>query len=404
MTEQPTGNHTLRALAVDDDSFMLDLFTSILDQLDIRDTASCSNAIDALTLIDQDHKGFDLVLCDLNMPHMDGLEFLRHLAQRNFDGALVLISGEDKRILDTAGKLAKAHDLNILGTVEKPVSSDQLGGLIRQIHSNAPRRQQGSLPGVDADDISQAFARDEFVVHYQPKIAVADQKVTGVEALVRWQHPERGLIPPGLFIPQVEAQGRIHDLTEVVLGKALSQSAHWRAMGTRLDLAVNISVDSLNHLDFPEFIQQQTDRHGINPATLTLEVTESKLMANMAAALEILARLSMKKVKLSVDDFGTGYSSLEQLQRAPFSEMKIDRAFVNGACRNDASRAILESSVELARKLDMAVVVEGVEDIDDWRLIKQLGCPTAQGFFMARPMPADAFNDWLNGWRGIEGL
>lgn len=166
-----------------------------------------------------------------------------------------------------------------------------------------------------------------------------------------------------------------------------------------LKVAINVSVDNLNTLDFPEQITSAAAAAGVAPQSILLEVTESQLMKDLRAPLEILTRLRLRRFRLSIDDFGTGHSSLAQLRDVPFDELKIDQSFVHGAHHNETLRAIFYASVGLAKELGMEVVAEGVEDVDDWTFVQRTGCDLAQGYFIARPMPAESILEWMIGWR-----
>ncbi|MBF0248272.1 MAG: EAL domain-containing protein, partial [Alphaproteobacteria bacterium] len=262
----------------------------------------------------------------------------------------------------------------------------------------AGKRAYGPVDALDVEELRAGIDGDELEVFYQPKVAVTDKRVVGVESLVRWRHKERGLVPPVAFIPVAEEHGLIDALTDAVYAKAAAQGGKWLAQGREIKVAVNISVDSLTRLDLPEFIVATGRENGLDPAHIVLEITGSRLMEDIKSPLEILTRLRLKGVSLSIDDFGTGHSSMEQLKRIPFTELKIDRAFVYGACRDTSARAILTSSVTLAKALGMTTVAEGVEDQDDWDLVAELGVDVVQGYFIAKPMPADEFDAWLAAW------
>jgi EAL domain-containing protein (putative c-di-GMP-specific phosphodiesterase class I) len=244
-------------------------------------------------------------------------------------------------------------------------------------------------------ELLQAIEGGEIDTYFQPKVDVKTQQVVGVEALARWNHPIEGVVNPFEFIPLMEEHDLIFQLTQSVCSKALQHAARWKAQGFNLDIAINISVDALKDVDWPDAVADQIEAAGLQPSTITFEITESQLIEQIVVALDILSRLSLKRFKLSIDDFGTGYSSMEQLQRIPFSELKIDRAFVRGASEDASARAILESSVLLARKLDMKVVAEGVETDEDWNLVAEVGCDLLQGYYIARPLPADRLCEWL---------
>ena len=330
------------------------------------------------------------------MPGMDGVEFIRYLARRRYRGSLILTSGEDLRILKTVEKLAIEHELRVLGVFEKPATSARLSELldgVDQIDEEGTLRMGEPFT---LSDLRDAIRGGHLDTWFQPKIDVASYEVVGVEALVRWQHPHKGMIRPSAFVSMAEEQGLIGDLTDLVCNKALQYGSRLRRHGHALGIAINISVDSLTDLAWPDRISDQLRRWELVPGDVSFEVTESRLMDRLSVALDILSRLSLKHFNLSIDDFGTGYSSLEQLQRIPFTELKIDRAFVHGAARDTLARAILESNVLLAKKLEMTVVAEGVENREDWDLVADVGCDQVQGFLISRPLPFDRLLRWLD--------
>jgi EAL domain-containing protein (putative c-di-GMP-specific phosphodiesterase class I)/CheY-like chemotaxis protein len=387
----------MKTLLVDDEPFALKLLARQLDNLGVTEVDCRDSALDALALLETG-AAVDLVFCDLQMPEMDGVEFLRHLARIGYAGAVVLVSGEDERILKTAEKLAVARQLNVLGALHKPVSPHQLQHVLEQYSPRGAGAARENRKTYAPEELRDAIAGGQLVNYYQPKIMVANGAIAGMEALVRWQHPRDGLVMPDQFIGTAEEHGLIDGLTRVVLTKALHDTRSWHLAGLNLHVSVNVSMDNLAALDFPEFIAEEARAAEVPLTSLVLEVTESRLMRNLLAQLDILTRLRLKRIGLSIDDFGTGYSSLAQLRDIPFDELKVDRSFVHGACRDASLRAIFDASLGMGHQLGMSIVAEGVEDLDDWNFLRQAGCDMAQGYLIARPMPALELADWMADW------
>ena len=392
-----------RILLLDDDPFMLKLLEMMLDRLGFTQISARTSGSAALEWIDSPAGAPALILFDLNMPGMDGVEFLRHLVERRYAGSLVLVSGENERMLQTAETLVRAHRIDILGRLNKPVTREALAALMSTWTQTGIDRHVKAKRAYGADEVRAAIAGGEFVNHYQPKVAVSSGRVKGVEALVRWRHPVNGMVFPDQFIGVAEEHGLIGDLTAVVLREALADTRRWRDRGLGLRVSVNVSMDDLAALDFPQLVAELADAAGVPPEDVVLEVTESRLVKDLRGPLEVLTRLRLKRFSLSIDDFGTGHSSLAQLRNFPFDELKVDRSFVHGAHVNDTLRAIYDASLGLARQLGMDVVAEGVEDQDDWDLLRRTGCGLAQGYFIAKPMPADEVPRWIPVWEARFG-
>jgi len=315
---------------------------------------------------------------------------------------VILVSGENTRILESVEKLIEAHRLIALGHLQKPVKPDELASLIRQLKPNigqgSPKRVTQHTYNVE--QLRTALAERELVNYYQPKVALATGEVVGMESLVRWQHPEDGLIFPDEFLGLAAEHGLLTELTGVVLISAMKQAKAWRQAGHDLPVAVNISMDDLTALDFPDSAATLAASVGVEPSLLTLEVTEGQVMRQLSTVLDVLSRLSLKRFRLAIDDFGTGHSSLAQLRDLPFDELKVDRGFVHGGSSNGTRRAICSASLRMAHQLQMQVVGEGIENQDDWDFLSQLGCDVGQGYFIARPMPAANVVDWVGAWAG----
>lgn len=386
-------------MLVDDDPFQLQILERQLLTLGVDSVLACTSGAAALHRLRGRDTSAMLLLLDLNMPDMDGVEFMRHLAEQQYQGALALVSGADHRVLETAAKLASAYQLHVLSHLHKPVSSSVLSDLVARWRGFVPEQVHHVARRRSPDEIDRALRGNQLVLHYQPKVSLVDGKLVGVEALVRWRHPADGLLYPDSFISVAESSGQIDALTRNVLSQALGQARRWRDGGMGLRVAVNVSMDNLARLDFPEFVLREAAHHGLPPTDLMLEVTESRLMRDILAPMDILTRLRLKQIGLSIDDFGTGHSSLAQLRDIPFDELKIDRGFVHGNREHATQRAIFTASLEMAHQLEMTAVAEGVEDRADWDFVRAAGCDIAQGYFIGRPMPADALPEWMRHWR-----
>ena len=388
---------TKKVLLIDDEPIALKFLEHQLSSLGLNEIRAYEKATRALNALEAGPNDIDLIFCDLQMPEMDGVEFVRHLARIGYNGELVLISGHNLRVLQTAQRLAQAQHINILGVINKPSTLEQLLNYLDNSTSPAmpaPRSENTVEPA----DIEKAIKAGELINHYQPKVAINTGELVGVEALARWQRPSDSLVYPDQFITVAEDNGLIDALTQRVLKTALKQARLWLDQGLDLHIAVNVSMDNLDNLDFADQVMALASAAKVAPSKLVLEVTESRLMNDLVTPLDILTRLRLRHVGLSIDDFGTGHSSMAKLHDFPFSELKIDRSFVHRADSDDSLKSIVEASVNMAHRFNMTTVAEGVEDRSDWEYLRQVECDVAQGFFIGRPMPADALDGWLNNW------
>ena len=396
-------NTEIRVLVLDDELFMLKLHAQMLANLGFASVSTAQSGHDALEQMEKDGAAPDLILLDLSMPAMDGLEFIRRLVDRHFEGRLVLVSGEDERVLRTVEKLAEAHHIRVLGHLRKPVEQDTLAILLRRWRPPSSTFEIPWKRMYSADVVREAVEGSELTVHYEPKVLIRTGEFVGVEALVRWRHPKDGLVMPQQFIPVAESSGLIHQLTRFVFTKAMAQAAVWRQAGLSVKMAINVSIDALSSLDFADFAAEQVELAGIAPKDVTIEVTESRLMQDLRAPLEVLTRLHLRRFQLSIDDFGTGYSSLSQLQDIPFSELKVDRSFVHRGASDQTVRTMYSTCLGLAKQLNMSTVAEGVEDKNDWEFVRACECEIAQGYFVGRAMAPESILGWSAKWRDRVG-
>ena len=393
----------LDVLLIDDEPMMRELTEHLLRRLGVREIRVAANGWDALERLADGARAPDVILCDLEMPEMDGIELTRWLGERNVGSAIGFLSGQDPRIIDSAELLARGYGLRVLGSVLKPASIDTLRHLLDAVARSRAIAQRPPLLPIEERELAEGLPAGRLGLHYQPKVSTGERRLVGVEALAKWSHPARGLLSAAAFIPVAEQHGHMAAVTTEVLRQAIRQCAAWRTQGWNLPVAVNVDVDSLTSPDFPERVLELLTAAKVAPKLLTLEVTESRLEADSRRVLEVLARLRLKGIDLSLDDFGTGYASLERLRNIPCSELKIDRAFVNGAARDATARAILESGVSLGRKLGLHLVAEGVETSEDWDLVTTVGCDAVQGYYLARPMPPEDLPGWLGRYQDSHG-
>jgi EAL domain-containing protein (putative c-di-GMP-specific phosphodiesterase class I) len=385
---------------LDDDAFMLDVLEELLGQLGVVEIGSARDARVALAALDAATLPWEVIVCDLNLPGMDGIEFARHIAARGFRGGVVLLSGADRRLAETVGYLIRAHGLRFLGAIAKPIALDALHACLERLSApeRSPRSTKSEEP-LSVDTLADGLARGGCVeAWFQPKISATNRRVQGAEALVRWRDAERGILPPSTFVRVAEDHGLIDALTFEVFQQTMVHSRTWASAGHRLKVSVNLAMGTLSRLDLPDTFDALARAAGVDPASVVLELTEHRMVSDVSAAIEVLTRLRLKGFGLSIDDFGSGYASLGMLKLLPFSELKVDRAFVHGASDDVAARAILESSVRLGAALGMNVVAEGAETADDVALATRLGCDEIQGYAVARPMPGGNVPAWTTRW------
>ncbi len=383
------------ALIVDDDPIVRGLLQHQLALLGFEQCLSASDGNEAMQVLERQPK-LELIFCDLKMPGMDGIEFLRHAAERVPHVKVVLVSSVDARIMRSAASLARAHHLQLLGTLDKPVRLETLRAIMAKLDRKTSGPEPASQRSFSQQELQQALANKEIVAFFQPQVDVESGRLVGAEALVRWRHAQ-GLVMPGQFLPLAMESGLINPMTEAMLESALEAMENWKQCGLDLTVSVNLTMDILSELDFPDRLSARCQQQGIETRRLMLEITESGAMRDPVVTLDVVTRLRMRGFSLSIDDFGTGYSSLSQLREIPFNELKIDQSFVSIAHLDDEARRIVENNIRLARNLHMHSVAEGVETIEDWRLLRRLDCDVLQGFFISRAMAADDFLRWAQG-------
>jgi len=396
------GHALDRVLVLEDDPISRRLAVILLQGMGAQQVLEAADGHAAVGLLDHT-TGCDLALCDLNMTGMDGVEFLRRLGDTDRVKAVIVTSAMEPAVLRAVETMARDSGVNLLGSIAKPISRSAIESLLAQAQQQAREKPQPPAhaqraPLMNAAQLRTGLNEGRLLALYQPKVALRDHQLRGAEALARWKHPEFGLLSAGHFIPLAEQSGLMPALTWQMLDQVCRDLAPWLAAGRLSSVSVNVSPSTLDDPEAADRIHEIVVRHGIAPAHLVIEVTESAATSSASTLLANLARLRMRGFGLSIDDFGTGYSSMQQLARIPFNEMKVDQMFVRGAMTREEPLAILEASLDIARKLGMTTVAEGVETRKEWDMLARLGCDLVQGYLIARPMTANAFDQWAMQW------
>lgn len=384
----------LTFLVIEDDDFQREVIVDILGRLGSKNIQEARTGTEALNILkDSTLSSIDIILCDLNMPEMDGMEFLRHIGNSHSSIATIIMSALDGALIESVRKMASAYGIYLLGAIEKPITPAQLEALFSIYKSRESKQKQefkhGSL--FTLGEILEGLTNGDFVPFFQPKIHLATGKLIGAEALARWRHPQRGVIAPYAFIDLLEKSGHIDILTFTMLEQSAKACKLIHEKGHEISISVNLSLTSLADIKLADKITHIVLESGVNPKFIILEITETAAMTEMAPALENLARLRMKGFGLSIDDYGTGYSSMQQISRIAFTELKIDQSFVREMTTSNVSKVLINSSIEMATKLQMKCTAEGIETKNDWEQLKSMNCELGQGYYIAKPMSLDEF-------------
>lgn len=336
-----------------------------------------------------------VILLDLAMPGVDGIELLRELVMRNCSAPILLASGQSPRVLATAQRLGRRLGLKMGAVLQKPIAVSDLETALEKVWI-APCAKT-------PETLEQAIGTGELVLHFQPKIDLRKGNVfpvIGCEALVRWMHPTRGLLPPADFVPLAEEDGLIGPLTEVVLRQTINQLCAWRQHGIELPVSINLSPVLLTDLTLPDRMACLLSDADLDPSFLVVEITEQAAMQDIDKAADILTRLRIKRIPISLDDFGAGYSSLVEIYRLPLSELKLDRSLIVEVGHDDDARTVVKALIGLAHELKLEVCAEGVETAQAAEFLQVSGCDMAQGFFFGKPLSEAEFFDFIKGGRG----
>lgn len=378
-------------LVVDDDPELLALIAAI-GKRSGYDVVTADSGAAFRHAVAQSHPA--LVILDLQMSDMDGVEGLRHLATATSSNRpdVLILSGMDHKVLASARQFGLSLGLNILDALQKPVRMQELETYLRKFN--------GEHAPLTGDEFRRAIAEYELVLHYQPILQRTESAwvVSAVEALVRWQHPERGLLYPAQFLPMVERENLMLEMTDYVLTESLRQIGHWHMNGLQLGLAVNLAAHNVTDLHFPDRLSQVLREYSVPPAFLCFEVTEAAAVGDQDVVMDSFARLRVRGVELALDDFGIGTSSLTQLYKMPYSSIKVDHTLVAEMTTSQQARTVVAALVELGHKLSLGVCAEGVETQAAFDRLDRMGCDRLQGDYISKPVTAAELEIFANVW------
>jgi EAL domain-containing protein (putative c-di-GMP-specific phosphodiesterase class I)/ActR/RegA family two-component response regulator len=323
-----------------------------------------------------------VIILDLSMPGFDGIEVLGLLRLHGFTGRVIVMSGRDRDVIETARRVGQSYGLRMGPGLQKPARARDILGAVRS------EEEASSTPGA-MSDIARGFASGEFRFHYQPKYDLRMHTLVGFESLVRWQHPDKGLLLPGAFLAQMNSGGFKSELARTALKNAVAQLEEWHELGATTNISINVALEDATD---PSFLLQLTaavNAMSSPPASLTIELLEGAADLDLNAAAAALTRVRLLGVNVSIDDFGMQSSSLARLQHLPANEIKIDRSFIATLRKFKQDEIIVRSVIGLARQLGLSAVAEGIEDHDTLCLLVEMGCVYGQGWHFAKAMPAE---------------
>lgn len=395
-----TNNHAfaeLTVLVIDDEDFELEWIGACLRKLHIGTQYLAKSGEEALQIFAREKHAINVIVCDLEMPRMDGMECLRHLAEAGCTASIILFSSFDKSIMRSVELMARADGLTVLGSQQKPISSRSIATLLA-LYTSARTLRPVAPPSVTDDEMRSGIDAGGFQPYYLPKISLSSGNVCGVEALAYWQHRAHGALPPSAYRPCAESNGMLAQITQQLISAAIHDLSLWHRDGIAISVSINITLRTSDEHNLVTELPARLVPLGLRPEHITFVVTEANAFGDNLRLLETLSRIRLRGFGLSIDDFGNGFSSLLQLQKIPFTELRIDRHYVTGASRAQHQAAIVESNVALGQRLGLSTVAAGVEDVNDWGFVRNSGVTEALGGLIAAPMPADAFLRWCRTW------
>lgn len=379
--------NTFQVLVVDDDPVYLQIMQAMLGQEPALRTAAFSSPLAALEHVR--HERPDLVFLDMNMPEVTGVKFIARLAELRFRGKVVLISGHERRILESVQDYGRSLGVEILGSINKPVRWPDVQDLLRQAQQHKAAGIHSTLFATDhqlsAGTIRQQFGEHSIEVAYQPVYRMQDARIQGIEALARWKNVDHLLLPDN-FMPAIYAEGMVNDLSLLVFRRLLRDLRVLHDKGCRLSGSINLSILSLADDDFMARLFALQAQSGVDWRHIIIEISEKQVFVKTSRYLDNMLALIFRGCRIAIDNFGAGSFALSLLRQVPFAIMKIDRSFVTAVGQDSRSSAILRNCTRLGLELGMQVVATGGESRDDWNFCREAGCDLFQGYFKSTPL------------------
>lgn len=388
------------AMVVEDSAVQRDHMMGLLRQAGFGQVLQACDGIDALRKLDARGMPVELLLTDLDMPGMDGLELIRHLKELELASSLVVASAREGRLNEAAASLREgATRMQLLGTALKPLHFDALQTLLAQADARALSASNAALTPMQAE-LETALAERQFFPYFEPRIEVAGGLLRGIDVHACWLHPERGLIRPARFLPALQGTAAIAPLAMSIAQQSLAQLKAWHDIGlVTLTMAIRLPAELLADRRMVDRLSACVHEHGLAHRGITWECQEAVLTSAAPLSIANLAHLSLRGFGIGVAGYRAGQTTQQQLARCPLTELRIDRVIVNEASQQPARAALLQQSIEAAHQMRIAVVAEGVEHVADLALLRSYGCELAQGPLVAAPMPAHALVGWIKGNR-----
>jgi EAL domain-containing protein (putative c-di-GMP-specific phosphodiesterase class I)/FixJ family two-component response regulator len=387
-------------LIIDDDAFAVKVVTSQLHKLGYKNTEGITDPLKALDFLRTHKSMVKTIVCDLQMPGLDGIELLQKIGVEGYAGRILLVSGEDPRVIRSAQRLVESMQMSLIGAMPKPIKLEALDALLAG--ASSPEKPAPVHAEMPREQIQSGLETSQFVNFYQPKVNVATGAVVGWEALIRWEHPVHGLLSPARFLPEMEAGGFGNELLMHVLTGptgALNLLREQLSLGDKtFKVAVNLADSNLLDPRLPEKLLELMQEFGVSPKNLMLEVSEDRSTVDRTISNTTLSRLALKGFPLSLDDFGAGDTTMSDLSDIAITELKFDRSFVQNVDQDSAQRLSLSSCINMADTLGLNTVAEGVETLEEWNTVKSIGCRVVQGFLVGKPMPVASLARWYKDW------